>query len=253
MSRRPGGHIGFYAHDLQSGRRLAWRADERFVMCSTFKMSLTACVLACVDRGQEHLDRFIRYGAADLAEHAPAARQNLAKGGMTVAAMCQAAVELSDNTCANKLLAGIGGPPALTAFWRATGDSFSRLDHNEPQLNFTPPGGVTDTTTPAAMAGNVQRFLLGDVLRPASRQMLTGWMLNCQTGLDLLRAGLPGWQVADKTGNNGQDALGDIAMAWSSPSRPVVICAYSRGGASSTDALRPVIAGIGRLAGQQFG
>jgi len=249
-----GGHIGLYAHDLQNGRTLAWRADERFVMCSTFKMSLAACVLSRVDKGQDQLHRFIRYGAGDLVEHAPVAKQNLAKGGMTVEAMCAAAVEFSDNTCANILLAGIGGPPALTEFWRATGDAVSRLDQNEPMLNFTPAGHVENTTTPAAMAGNLRRFLLGDVLSPASRELLTGWMLNCQTGLDLLRAGLPGWKVADKTGNNGIDALGDIAMTWPSPGRAVVICSYTRGGSiKDSDQLRPIFAAIGRLAGSRLG
>ncbi len=64
--RESGGHIGVYADNLRTGVTLAWRADERFVMCSTFKASLAACVLSRVDRGQEGLDRPIRYGAADV-------------------------------------------------------------------------------------------------------------------------------------------------------------------------------------------
>ena len=40
-------------------------------------------------------------------------------------------------------------------------------------------------------------------------------MLGCQTGDNRLRAGLPkGWRIGDKTGNNGKDAAGDIAVAW---------------------------------------
>lgn len=248
-----GGHFGFYAHDLGTSQTLAWRKDDRFVMCSTFKMSLAACVLARVDGGTERLNRIIHYGAADLAEHAPVAHANLASGGMTVAAMCQAAVEFSDNTCANKLLDSIGGPPAMTRFWRATGDNVSRLDHTEPKLNFTPAGGVADTTTPAAMAANLRRFLLGDVLSPGSRQLLTTWMLNCQTGTDLLRAGLAGWKVADKTGNNGLDALGDLAVGWRQPGQEVVMACYTRGGSPKTDSLRPIFADIGRLVASQFG
>jgi hypothetical protein len=60
---------------------------------------------------------------ADLMGFAPAAKQNLEKGAMSVADLCDAAVELSDNTCANGLLARFGGPPALTGFWRSIGDS----------------------------------------------------------------------------------------------------------------------------------
>jgi beta-lactamase class A len=59
--------------------------------------------------------------------------------------MCEAAVELSDNTCANALLARIGGPSVLSAFWRSIGDAVSRMDHNEPELNRSPPGDPHDT------------------------------------------------------------------------------------------------------------
>ena len=253
LERRTGGRIGLYAHNLNTGAKLAWRADERFVMCSTFKASLAACVLARVDRGAEHLDRMVAYGAKDLFDYAPAAKANLAKGAMSVSDMCQAAVELSDNTCANLLLASVGGPRALTAFWRSTGDAVTRLDHNEPVLNRSPPGDPHDTTTPAAMAGNLNRFVLGKVLAPASRQRLTDWMLGCKTGDNRLRAGLPKtWKVGDKTGNNGKDAAGDIAVAWPGPGAPVLICAYTQGGAPSAATLDAVFAEIGRMAGQRL-
>lgn len=251
--RRTGGRIGVYARNFATGRTLSWRADERFVMCSTFKMSLVACVLSRVDKGEEQFDRFVHYGAAQISNYAPVARQHLADGGMTVEAMCQAAIEVSDNTCADLLLTGVGGPAALTHFWRAEGDEVTRLDHTEQQLNFSPPGDPRDTTTPAAMAGDLQRFLLGDVLSPPSRARLMGWMLNCQTGGALLRAGLPkGWKVADKTGNNGRDALGDIAVAWPAPGTPVVICAYTQGGHPKPEMLPPILAGVGRMVGTQL-
>ena len=251
--RRTGGRIGVYARNLSSGRMLSWRADERFVMCSTFKMSLVACVLSRVDKGEERLGRFIRYGAAQISNYAPVARRHLADGGMTVGAMCQAAIEVSDNTCADLLLTSVGGPAALTRFWRGEGDEVTRLDHTEPRLNFSPPGDPSDTTTPAAMAGDLQRFLLGAALSAASRARLMGWMLNCQTGGALLRAGLPkGWKVADKTGNNGKDALGDIAVAWPATGRPVVICAYTQGGHPTPEMLPPILAGVGRMVGAEL-
>jgi beta-lactamase class A len=214
--RDSGGHIGVYPENCRTGVEVSWRADERFVMCSSFKASLAACVLAGVDRGQARVDELIAYGPAGLMEWAPVAKLNMEKGAMSVVDMCEAAVELSDNTCANALLARFGGPAALTAFWRSIGDTVSRLDHNEPELNRTPPGDPQDTTTPAAMAGNLRRLILGKALSPTSRAHLTGWMLGCKTGDNRLRAGLPkDWRVGDKTGNNGKDAFGDIAVTWS--------------------------------------
>jgi beta-lactamase class A len=217
-------------------------------------MSLAACVLARVQRGQEQLTRVIPYGPADVCSYAPIARQNLSAGGMTVEAMCAAAVQYSDNTCANLLLASIGGPAALTRFWRATGDHVTRLDHNEPLLNRSAPGDPHDTTTPAAMAGNLSRFLLGKILAPDLGTRLTFWMLNCQTGTGLLSAGLPpGWKLAQKTGNNGADAHGDIGIAWPAPDRPVLISTYTQGGHPAPDQLAPIFAGIGQLVGAQLG
>ena len=141
--RASGGRIGVYAQNTRSGRRYAWRADERFVMCSTFKASLAALVLARADRGREGLERLVAYGPADMQDwYAPVARENLARGSMSVREMCAAAVERSDNTCASLLLARVGGPPALTAYWRSLADRTSRLDDPEPLLNRTPPGEI---------------------------------------------------------------------------------------------------------------
>lgn len=252
--RDTGGRIGVYAENLKTGAKIAWRANERFVMCSTFKASLAAFVLARIDRGEDKPDRMISYAAADLLEYAPVARDNLARGALSVSDMCKAIVELSDNTCANMLLARVGGPAALTAFWNKTGDGVSRLDHYEPLLNRSRPGNPQDTTTPAAMAGNVKRFVTGNVLTSVSRDQLIDWMVNCKTGDKRLRAGLPKtWKIGDKTGNNGKDAAGDIAVAWPKPDQPVIIAAYTQGGAPTPPQLETVFKAIGEMAGQQLG
>jgi beta-lactamase class A len=248
--RGSGGRIGLYAENLVTGAKVAWRARERFVMCSTFKASLGAFVLAKVDSGQASLREMIAYGPDDLLEYAPIAKQNVGQGAMSVADMCEAAIEFSDNTCANALLARVGGPSALTAFWRSIGDPVSRLDHNEPELNRSPPGDPHDTTSPAAMAGNLRALVLGTVLSSTSRRRLTDWMLGCKTGGDRLRAGLPtGWRVGDKTGNNGKDASGDVAVAWTMHDQPVLICAYTQGGAPTPHQVESVFTDIGRFVG----
>jgi beta-lactamase class A len=252
--RETGGRVGLHAENLATGSKIAWRADERFVMCSTFKASLAAFVLARTDRGEEQLEAMMPFGENDLQPYAPVAKQHLAKGEMSVAEMCEGAVELSDNTCANLLLARSGGPAALTSFWRSTGDTITRLDHNEPELNRSPPGDPHDTTTPAAMAGNLQRLVLGNLLSPESRQRLTGWMLGCKTGNNRLRAGLPNdWKIGDKTGNNGKDAAGDIAVVWPKPEIAILICAYTQGGSPTAAQTEMLFAEIGRMVGQRLG
>ena len=245
-----GGHIGFHAENLRTGRKLAWRADERFVMCSTFKASLAALILQRVARNQDRLDDRIAYGPSDIQDwYAPVAKANLPQGFMTVAEMCAAAVQHSDNTCANLLLARVGGPGAVTAFWRGMGDLTSRLDDPEPYLNRTPLGGIRNTTTPRAMAGTLGKLAVGSVLPPGARTMFRTWLIGSRTGGDRLRSGLPAsWITGDKTGNNGKDAAGDIAITWMPPDTPLVMAAYTRGGSPTAEQLHAVFRAIARSA-----
>ncbi len=251
-----GGPVGVFALDTASGRMIAHRADERFPMCSTFKVMAAAAALKRVEAGAIRLDTFVRYGPADLLGYAPVTSRRVADGGMPLGDLLAAAIELSDNTAANLILKQIGGPAGWTAFARSLGDAESRLDRIEPMLNASGPGDPRDTTTPAAMAADLRKVVLGDVLSQGSRRRLQGWMLACKTGDQRLRAGLPSaWRVGDKTGSGGADGYAssnDIAVAWT-PTRPIVIACYVTGrdvvpGAVSDHA----IADVARLVAASF-
>jgi beta-lactamase class A len=224
-----GGRLGVAALDMASGRRLAHRAGERFPMCSTFKMPAVSALLAKVDRGCEDLDRFVPYGPADLLPYAPVTRAHVGEGGMRLSALCAAAIEDSDNTAANLILARIGGPAGWTGFARAIGDPISRLDRAEPALNAAAPGDDRDTTAPQAMLADLRAVAAGGVLSPDSRARLVGWMVGCRTGLSRLRAGLPdGWRVGDKTGTGDGGTANDMAIAFA-PGGPILITSYLTG------------------------
>ncbi len=245
LERSNGGRLGIFALDTGSGRALAHRADERFLMCSTFKLLLAATVLARVDAGHERLDRPVRYAARDLLAYAPVTRAHVAQGVLNVGALCQAAVEVSDNTAANLLLAAIGGPPFVTRFARTLGDQVTRLDRTELALNF--PSGPLDTTTPRAMAGSVRAVLLGGALGASSRALLDGWMVACSTGRSRLRAGLPAtWPAGDKTGT-GETQTNDLALVRPPGRAPLVVAAYYEGGDLGTAAREAVLCRVGQI------
>jgi beta-lactamase class A len=249
LERRNGGRLGVAALDTASGRRAGWRSDERFPMSSTFKFLAAALVLARVDRGDESLDRRIVFSDKDLVTYSPVTQDHVGSGGMSVAEICEAAVTLSDNTAGNLLLASFGGPQALTAYARALGDSSTRLDRIETELNEATPGDPRDTTTPDAMLGSMQRLLIGDVLSAGSRERLIGWLLACKTGDKRLRAGLPSdWRVGDKTGGGNNGTANDIAVAWPPGRAPILVAVYFTGSTIADDARSAVIAEAGRIA-----
>lgn len=226
MEHVNGGRVGVDILDTASGERTGYRARERFAMCSTFKFMLAAAVLSRVDRHQEELERQVPVPSAPLISNSPLTALN-AGGQMSVADLCQAALARSDNTAVNLLLGSIGGPAGLTRFARYAGDTMTRLDRWEPALNEALPGDARDTTSPKAMLGNLNSMLLGTVLNPPWRSALCRWMEANETGMDRLRAHLPGgWCAADKTGNNGEHTSNDIAIFWTPAARAVIVCAY---------------------------
>lgn len=245
LERRHGGKLGVALLDTGDGSRVGHRADERFLMCSTFKLLLAAAALQRVDSGKERLDRRIVFGKDALLDYAPISKQHVGPPGMTVAELCEAAITLSDNTAANLLLANIGGPAAVTSCARGLGDPLTRLDRNEPTLNR--PHGDWDTTTPAAMLGDMHELLLGDALSLASRTRLTDWLRHCQTGANSLRAGLPGdWREGDKTGS-GDTATNDVAILWPPRRKPLLVTAHYDHAVMPAKGRHAVLAEVGRI------
>lgn len=241
--------IGVAAVDLARQRPLACRADERFAMCSTFKLLAAAAVLHQVDEGREQLDRFVPYTAAQLLEYAPVTRAHVKEGGMKLEALCAAAIELSDNTAGNLLLEAIGGPPGLTEFARSLGDPSTRLDRKEPELNNVIPGDPRDTTTPAAMCRDLQRLLTSDFLTAGSRARLEGWMQKNQTGADMIRAQVPAdWKVGDKTGRSGKGAVNDVAILRPPTGGPICLAIYVYDPDEASEARGQLVAEAARIA-----
>ena len=240
-----GGRIGVAALDTGSGRHIAYRADERFPMTSTHKLLSAAAVLAQIDRGRLQRDQRVTYGAADMLDYAPIARQHLDQGFMTLEELGMAAVAWSDNTAGNLLLEQIGGPAGWTIFARQLGDVLSRLDRTEPTLNTAIPGDPRDTTTPARMLANMKILLFGDALSGEARALLLGWMLDSPTTAKLMRAGAPsGWRVADKSGAGDNGTRNDIGALLPGGRRPLLLAIYQTGSKQPAPVRDDVIASV---------
>ena len=248
-----GGRVGVAALNTADGAWLRHRADERFAMCSSFKVLLAASVLARIDQGTLAPDRRVDYTRADLLDHSPRTQARVGQGFMSVADLCAAAVEVSDNGAANLLLGLTGGPAALTAWLRRIGDPTTRLDRTELSLNTNLPGDPRDTTTPQAFVATLDRLLLGRVLSAESRGRLADWMIKCETGRDRLRAGVPPtWRAGDKTGTGANGAVNDVAILWPPGRAPILIAVLMSGSTRPVADLNSAHARIARLVVSAF-
>jgi beta-lactamase class A len=253
IDARIGGRIGVAALDTANDKHVDYRAEERFPMCSTFKFLAAAAALKRVDEKKEKLERFVPYGAKAILEYAPVTKEHLKDGGMTLGALCAAAIEQSDNTAGNLLLNAIGGPAGLTNFVRTLGDRVTRLDRIEPELNSAIPGDERDTTTPAAICLDMQRLLLGDALSEASRRQLEEWLQHNETGGLMIRAGVPKtWSVGDKTGRGANGATNDIAITRPPDRAPILLAIYSVGSTATANDRAAAISEVAKIVAESM-
>lgn len=243
-----GGRLGVAALDTESDRRLDYRSDRLWPLCGSFKFLLAAAVLARIDAGQESFDRIIKFGPAELLDYAPVVKPRLSQGGMSVGELCEASVTQGDHSATNLLLPTVGGPGGLTVFLRSLGDRTTHIDRSEPFINEALPGDSRDTSSPAAMLGNMGTLLLQNALSVASRSVLNRWLEASVTGKNFLGGGLPSeWRIGHKAGAGAHGAINDIVIARPPGRGPLLIAAYyTDSDAELTDRIA-LMAEVGRI------
>ena len=248
-----GGKLGVASQMGTDGKMRSYRGDERFPMCSTFKTVAAAAILR--DKPQL-LGQRIHYSRDDLLAWSPITEKHI-EDGLTVAELCAAIVQYSDNTAANIILRLLGGPEALTAFSRTLGDTSFRLDRYEVELNAAMPGDPRDSSTPTAMCRTLSGLLCGNLLPKAAKEQLTAWMLGCATGVTRIPAATPqGWRAAHKTGGWREGTLStanDMGVLFpsttdaSSMKAPLVMTIFLSGSQRTDSDNDKIIASAARL------
>src|SRR5690242_7009291 len=77
LEKQHGGRVGVAVIDTGNGRHTAYRGNERFALCSTFKLLAAALVLARVDLGEEQLDRRVVFQKSDLVTYSPTTEKHV--------------------------------------------------------------------------------------------------------------------------------------------------------------------------------
>lgn len=241
------GRIGVFAYDTANSSALQYRADERFPVCSTFKVLLVGGILAQSAHTTGLMQRRITYTPHDLVANSPITQKHIG-GGMTVADLCAAAIEYSDNTAANLLMTLLGGPASVTDFARSLGDHKFYLNRWETELNTAIPGDLRDTSTPEAMGFSLERLILGKALGSQQREQFLEWLRGSTTGRERIRAGVPaGWQVGDKTGTGDYGTANDLAVIWPPHRAPIIAAIYTTQPQKDAKARNEIIAQAARV------
>ena len=223
VESRVSARIGVAVYDTETNEMWSYKGDERFPMMSTFKT--LACANLLYDSENEGLDleSKVRVESNELIAWSPITKEFVGKD-ISLKDACTATMEMSDNTAANIVLAGIDGPNGLTEFLRSTGDNKTRLNHIEPDLNHARPGDVRDTTTPNTMVKTLNDLVYGNVLSEASKAQLKTWMKDNKVSDGMIRSILPdGWNIADRSGAGAYGSRAITAIVWSETRAPLII------------------------------
>ncbi|MGF1462518.1 MAG: class A beta-lactamase [Maricaulaceae bacterium] len=221
--------VGVFLHDYETGRIISHNADERFPLNSTFKLLACGALLARVDAGRAELETPTAISPERLAPYSPVVKSLVEAGRafITLERACAAALSVSDNTAANRVLEAVGGPEGLTEFLRDVGDRVTRLDRREPDLNEAHPGDPRDTTTPRAIAQTARALIVGETLSAPSRAQLRIWLDDHQVADALFRAVLPAnWSIHDRTGAGDYGSRSIVAVLYPPDRAPIATAVY---------------------------
>lgn len=220
---------------------IAEGADRPLPQQSVSKLWVALTLMDQVDRGLRSLDDQVLITRDDLVVfHQPLA-QRVGPNGYraSLRELLDLAMTKSDNLANDSILRTVGGSDAVRATLAAKGLSGIRFGPGERLMQSEAAGltwrqdmslgrrfyaeraklsyatrataldryfsDPTDGASAKGIADALLRLVQGDLLKPASTQLLTGLMSDSTTGKNRLRAGVPaGWRFGHKTGT-GQD------------------------------------------------
>ena len=235
------GVVGLAAFHIESNRRFAFHAEDRFPMASSFKIPIAVQLLARVDRGEVRLDQMVDLEAHDLHPGSGTLTSLFNKPGVSLSVrnLMELMLLISDNSATDILLRLAGGPEAVTAKMRELG--IAGIDVSRPTVNLIadwagatlPPesewtpetfkkmsDAVTpekrkegsdrfnqdprDTAQPIAMAALLEKIYHRQLHKPETADLLLDILYRCRTGDARIKGILPpGTEVAHKTGSIG--------------------------------------------------
>ena len=226
------------------------RKEELFPQQSVSKTWVTLTILDQIDQGKLRLSDPVTITVADLAVfHQPIRDRVIANGEITetVGSLIEQAITKSDNTANDALLWKAGGPDAVRDFIARKNLGAIRFGPGERLLQSRIAGlqwsqemaigrrfyaaraelpteqrrealyaylrDPMDGASPQAIVDALAKLARGELLSPASTQLMLSTMSRTSSGPNRLKAGVPGgWNFLHKTGT-GQD-LGGISTGY---------------------------------------
>ncbi|WP_174294007.1 serine hydrolase [Alteripontixanthobacter muriae] len=256
------GEVGIAVRDLARGWTAHHRGDEFFPQQSVSKLWVAVAALDLVDRGKLDLSKEVTLGKEDLTLfYQPVRTLILRSDGYTTTLgdLLERAIMRSDNTANDFLLREIGGPDVVRKILAEKNMGGIRFGPGERKLQSRIAGldwkqeysiksgfhdargevpvetreqafesylkNPIDGAIPVGIADALARLQKGELLSPASTDLLLSILSRTRSGPRRLKGGLaPGWSIAHKTGTGqvfegAQAGYNDVGLVTSPDGR----------------------------------
>ncbi|MBP7815089.1 MAG: class A beta-lactamase [Phenylobacterium sp.] len=237
LGRGFNGRVGIAVRDVDEGWTVAFDGDSKYPQQSVSKLWVALAALDAVDKGQMALGDTLVVRKDDLSIFHQPLRKYVGDNGypVTVVELIRGAIAQSDNAANDVLVGHVGGQAAVQAIldhhrlkgvWASPPEkemqtriagldwkpaySFEHTFWEERDTLSPEARSVNldaylqdpyDAATPVGIATGLARLKRGELLSPASTDLLLRIMGQTETGPGRLPAGLaPGWTLAHKTG-----------------------------------------------------
>lgn len=200
---------------LGEGDTLAINDRPGYPMASVFKFHQALALLDSLDRAGLSADFPIEVRRSDLLPDTwSPLRDARPEGGysLSVEELLSYSIAQSDNNVCDLLFRFLGGPETVGGYVRNLGLADTAIAADEAAMHRDPAAQYANTASPLDAVRLLERFRRGELLRPASTDLLMRTMRSTATGPDKLKGLLPpGMAVAHKTGSGLRDAQGIVA------------------------------------------
>lgn len=237
LGRAFDGRVGIAIREVDEGWTVAFDGDNKYPQQSVSKLWVALAALDAVDKGQIGLGDTLVVRKDDLSIFHQPLRKHVGDNGypVTVMELIRGAIAQSDNAANDVLVGHVGGQAAvqqildrrrLKGVWASPPEkvmqtqiagldwkpeySFARTFWDERETLSPEARAVNldayladpyDAATPVGVVGALAHLKRGELLAPASTDLLLKIMGETETGPGRLPAGLgPGWTLAHKTG-----------------------------------------------------
>lgn len=234
------GVLGVDALHLETGEAIKYNPNEKFLMCSTYKLPMAIYLLQQIESGSIKITDNIEITEYDLRPGVAGTLNQLSYStplSLSIENLLRLMMQESCNTSTDIILRMIGGPSAVTTFlqklgitdmrvdrytldaiarWdgitqlpidhRITPTQYKKLEQSVSQADLSKAKNefkntIEDTTTPSSMTQLIEKLFNGQLLKREYTELLLNVMRGCKRGPMRLMGLLPkNTVVAHKTG-----------------------------------------------------